>query len=82
MICFKLTKNEIDRIKWAADLKGFPWQASIGAAAQRGARIVVIDPRRTKTARRFLKRVEAEVARTQGRAVRPLAIGPAILAPA
>ena len=62
MICFKLTKNEIDRIKWAADLKGFPWQA--------------------KTARRFLKRVEAEVARTQGRAVRPLAIGPAILAPA
>ena len=66
MISFKLTKNEIERIQWAADLKGFPWQAIA---------------ERPKTARRFLKRVEAEVAR-QPVPARELSIGTALLAAA
>jgi len=52
MICFKLTTSEIDRIKRAAESVGFPWQPIA---------------ERPKTARRFLTRVEAEMARNADR---------------
>ena len=48
MMGFRLTNNEIERIQRAADAVGFPWQPIVT---------------RPKTARRFLKRVEAELAR-------------------
>ena len=48
MIRFELTRKEIERLKCAADAVGFPWQAIA---------------ERPRTARRFLKRVEAEMAR-------------------
>jgi hypothetical protein len=66
MICFKLTNNEIERIRHAAELKGFPWEAIV---------------ERPKTARRFLKRVEGELARETKR-VHRIAIGAPALAAA
>jgi hypothetical protein len=53
MMGFRLTSNEIERIQRAAEAVGFPWQPIV---------------ERPRTARRFLKRVEAELAR---RAERP-----------
>ena len=48
MIRIKLTNNEVQRVKRAAAAKGFPWQPIA---------------ERPRTARQFLKRVEAEMAR-------------------
>ena len=46
----KLTNNEIERIRRAADYLDFPWRPIC---------------ERPKTARRFLYRVEAEIARNR-----------------
>ena len=51
----KLTNDEIERIRRAADYLGFPWRPIC---------------ERPKTARRFLCRVEAEIARIHGSAPR------------
>ena len=49
MFTAKLTNNEIQRIKRAADHAGFPWQPIC---------------ERPKVARRFMRRVEAEMRRS------------------
>ena len=49
MLRFELTRNELERLKRAAELTGFPWQAIA---------------ERPKTARRFIRRIEAGSART------------------
>ena len=51
MLTFKLTRNERLRVRRAARAYGFPWQPIL---------------ERPRTARRFLKRIEAEMARTAG----------------
>ncbi|MDJ0939888.1 MAG: hypothetical protein QNJ00_08985 [Woeseiaceae bacterium] len=48
MVTFKLTYNEIERIKRAAEYAGFPWEPIC---------------KRPRTARRFMHRVEAEMTR-------------------
>ena len=48
MLRFELTRNELERLKQAAELTGFPWQAIA---------------ERPRTARRFIKRIEARSAR-------------------
>ena len=50
MLRFELTRNELERLKQAAELTGFPWQAIA---------------ERPKTARRFIRRIEAGTARTE-----------------
>ena len=49
MMRFELTRNERERLKRAAEIAGFPWQAIA---------------ERPKTARRFIKRIEAGTKRT------------------
>jgi hypothetical protein len=56
MICFKLTSQETARIQRAAGFAGFPWQPICA---------------RPKTARRFLRRVEAEMRRQGIATTRP-----------
>ena len=53
MYTFKLTNNEIERIKRAAEYAGFPWRPIC---------------ERPKTARRFMRRVEAEMRQGEIRA--------------
>lgn len=48
MICFRLTKKEIQRVKRAARFAGIPWQPICS---------------RPETARSFYRRVEAEMRR-------------------